>query len=156
MHVFEELPKIYKLVCANKPVRLQINDRPGRKISKPSVKCDECKYKSTLIQMKMHMKTVHGSRPTKASKRSPNFTPMVKTAKRSKPDNILNCDGVIDDSSILMMEDSFTGSTTTPNKHNFKVEKKSHIFSLEEDCPEPVAVVNVDNTEEVPSLTRYN
>ena len=66
-YVFEELPKIYKLVCANKPVRLQISDRPGRKV-KPSVKCNECKYKSTLIQLKMHMKTVHGSRPTEASK----------------------------------------------------------------------------------------
>ena len=48
-YVFEELPKIYKLVCANKPNKLQMNDWSGRKFVKPSVKCDKCKYKSTLI-----------------------------------------------------------------------------------------------------------
>ena len=57
-YVFEELPKIYKLVCNNKPKKLETKNKktPG----KPSVKCDQCKFKSSLIQMKMHMKTILG------------------------------------------------------------------------------------------------
>ena len=112
-YVFGELPKIYKLVCANKPKVLEPNKRSVIKPAKPDVKCEKCKYKSTMIQMKMHMKTVHGNKPVRASKRLPNFTPLVKRAKRSKPDeHILNCEGIVDDNSILLMENSFGGKDT--------------------------------------------
>ena len=61
----------------------------------------------------MHMKTIHGNKPVRASKRLPNSTPLVKTAKRSKPDeHILNCEGIVDDDSLLLMENSFGGKDT--------------------------------------------
>ena len=50
--------------------------------TKPGVKCEQCKFKSSLIQMKMHMRTVHGARPTKSQKRMTEFTPIVKPTKR--------------------------------------------------------------------------
>ena len=80
-YVFEELPKIYKLVCLNKPERIESSYSTRRIPGKPLVKCDQCKYKSTLLQMKMHMKTVHVTKP-KRNKRSPNFTPVMKPATR--------------------------------------------------------------------------
>ena len=110
-YVFEELPNIYKLVCANKPRRLESRSGPPRKSnSKPVVKCDQCNFKSTLVQMKMHLKTIHATKPKRAHERLPNFTPLTKPAKRSKPANtIINCEGIVDDDSILLIDDSFTG-----------------------------------------------
>ena len=75
-YVFQELPKLYKSVCTNKPKKLVFMKKPV----KPDVKCDKCPFKSSLLQMKMHMKTVHGPKPARASKRLLNFTPIV--AKR--------------------------------------------------------------------------
>ena len=116
-YVFEELPKIYKLVRLNKPEVLKIesgNTRniPGRTI----IKCDQCKYKSTLLQMKMHLKTVHGPKPQRA-KRSPNFTPLTKPAKKSKSSTenmniMINSEGIMDDS-LFMIDTSFTGNHST-------------------------------------------
>ena len=75
-YVFEELPKIYKLVRANRPQRIEATSRKPN--TKPSVKCEQCKFKSTLVQMKMHIKTVHATKPKKAHKRLSNFTPLSK------------------------------------------------------------------------------
>ena len=97
-YVFNELPKIYKLVTANKPTFLQSNIIMKNK----PVKCAQCKFKSTLMQMKMRLKTVHGSRPVRASKRFQTFTPSVKESKKPKPINIMNCEGPVDNDSILM------------------------------------------------------
>ena len=83
-YVFEELPKIYELVVKKEPKMLNANMKSNKNPSKPVVKCEECKYKSSLIQMKMHMKTVHGTRHKAALKRLPNFTPMLKPAKKLK------------------------------------------------------------------------
>ena len=88
--------------------------------AKPVVKCDECKFKTTMIQTKMHMKAVHGtSRPKRASKRLlPNFTPEIKPSKRSKKVKPLNMDTMInsevsieDDNSILLVDDTFSGKS---------------------------------------------
>ena len=129
-YVFTELPKIYKLVCANKPNKLQINNGSGRKIGKPLVKCEKCKYKSTLIQMKMHMKTVHGNRPTRASKRLPNFTPVIKVAKRTKSDlGVLNCEGIGDDSSILLIDDTFSGRDAPTEKDEITLSELDKVVS---------------------------
>ena len=74
-----------------------------KKPVKPDVKCDKCQFKSSLLQMKMHMKTVHGPRPARASKRLLDFTPNV--AKRSKTDNVfINSEGIFNDSIFLMEE----------------------------------------------------
>ena len=57
-YVFEELPKIYKLVCDAKPMALDDNlKRKSKPSEKPIVKCDQCRFKSNFIQMKMHLTT---------------------------------------------------------------------------------------------------
>ena len=53
---------------------------------KPHVKCEQCKFTSSTIQMKMHIKTVHSTKPRKVSKRLPNFTPMLKPSKKQNPE----------------------------------------------------------------------
>ena len=110
-YVFNELPKIYKIVSANKPTFVQTNTKLRKKTVKSTVNCDQCKFKSTLIKMKMHLKTVHGPRPVRASKRFQTFTPPVKDAKKSKSVKIINCEGIADNDSILL-EDSFSGKVT--------------------------------------------
>ena len=114
-YVFEELPKIYKLVRANRPQRIEASSATSRKPNtKPSVKCEQCKFKSTLVQMKMHIKTVHATKPKKAHKRLSNFTPLSKPSKRCKPqklDTIINCEGIVDNS-FLLIDDSFSGKST--------------------------------------------
>ena len=105
-YVFEELPKIYKLVRLNKPEVMAIGTRTTKRMPvRAIVKCDQCKYKSSMLQMKMHIKTVHGAKPQR-SKRSPNFTPLTKPAKRSKSDEtkldmMINSEGIIDNSLLL-------------------------------------------------------
>ena len=126
-YVFEELPKIYKLVCLNKPERIESSYSTRRIPGKPLVKCDQCKYKSTLLQMKMHMKTVHVTKP-KRTKRSPNFTPVIKPAKKSRSDKIdpmFNCEGGMDiDNSFLLIDDSFSGKDNTA-ENAITTEKRS-------------------------------
>ena len=73
-YVFEELPKMYKLVCERNPKELQIKYRKKKTPVKPHVKCEQCKFTSSMIQMKMHIKTVHSTKP--------NFTPMLKPSKK--------------------------------------------------------------------------
>ena len=87
-YVFTELPKIYKRVCESKPKQLEEDKlkkqkTPGKQMM---VKCDQCRFKSNMIQMKMHLKNVHAKKPTRASKRLPVFTPVSKPSKRCKPE----------------------------------------------------------------------
>ena len=56
-YVFEELPRIYREVCKNRP-KVEESMLKVQRNQKPCVKCEQCKFKSSLIQMKMHMKTV--------------------------------------------------------------------------------------------------
>ena len=87
-YVFEELPKIYKEVSKNKQIFLE--GPKIKRVSKPVVKCDKCKFKSSLIQMKMHMNNVHSRKPTRAKKRFQDFTPAVKSPKKVRNDTILS------------------------------------------------------------------
>ena len=106
-YVFEELPKIYKLVRLNKPEAMAVESKNTRKNQgRAIVKCDQCKFKSSMLQMKMHIKTVHGPKPQR-SKRTSNFTPRTKPAKKSKSnepnlDMILSSEGIIDNSFLLV------------------------------------------------------
>ena len=66
--------------------------------------------------MKMHMKTIHGPRQKRVSKRQPNFTPVPKPSKRAKtvqPPIInipMNSEGIIEgDNSFLLLDDTFSG-----------------------------------------------
>ena len=135
--VFDELPNIYKSVCKNRPLNIEINVKT---IKTPVVKCEQCKFKSSMIQMKMHVKAIHRTnRPKRVTKRMPNFSLVVKPAKKSKheiPQRInilLNSEG-INDESILLVNDTFSGKEAT----------------LEEDCThvdimDMDASVNSDN-----------
>ena len=115
--VFEELPKIYKSVLKNKPREIEGNFKTKVTPSKPVVKCDQCKYKASMMQMKMHIKTLHApSRPKRAAKRLQNFTPIVKTAKRSKSKQAqysLISEGIADDNSFFLLDDSLCGKGPT-------------------------------------------
>ena len=113
--VFNELPRIYKTVCERKPKPLGGEAKKNPKTpGKPLVKCDKCRFKSTMIQMKMHMKNIHTVKPRRASKRLPVFTPNAKPTKRSKPlttlDNTIVIEGTNDDS-ILLVEDDLSPFT---------------------------------------------
>ena len=114
-YVFEELPKIYRLVRLNKPEQLESLNKSRKVPERPGVKCDQCNFKSSLMQMKMHLKAVHGTRTTRSRKRLSNFTPMVTQAKKSKTikvNPIINNEGFTD-TSILLVENTFSGNTTT-------------------------------------------
>ena len=87
--LYRKIPELFEDV-----LKVRILDDDNHSISyvekgpaKPLVKCEKCKYKSTLMQMKMHMKAVHGNKPVKASKRLRN-TPLSKSAKRPKSDDL--------------------------------------------------------------------
>ena len=88
-YVFLELPKIYKLVCETKPKFLEdkVKGKP-KAPGKALVKCDKCRFKSSMIQMKMHIKNIHTKKPERASKRLMAFTPQVKQYKRSKSEAV--------------------------------------------------------------------
>ena len=105
-YVFNELPKIYKLVCNTKLKSLEdkIKEK-NRTPSKVLVKCDQCRFKSSMIQMKMHIKNIHNKKPERASKCLMAFTPKVKQSKRSKPEHIYEENY---DLSILMVPDEPT------------------------------------------------
>ena len=67
LYVFEELPKIYKIVC-NKIPALMTNGSVRKTRSSNLVECGLCKKESTVQDMKKHMKSVHTDR-TPAKKR---------------------------------------------------------------------------------------
>ena len=49
--VFDELPQIYKMVCDKKPKKIDHKNKILKSPLKPIVKCEQCKYKSSVIQM---------------------------------------------------------------------------------------------------------
>ena len=106
--VFDQLPKIYKSVCENKPLRIETKSMAKKA---PLVNCDQCKFKSSMIQMKKHIKSIHEANRPKISKRQQNFTPDIKSLKRAKnvsyhlPNMLLNTEGIMDES-ILMLENN--------------------------------------------------
>ena len=69
LYVFNEMPKIYKKLREVKSREIQNVTPQPKNISRNTVKCDQCKFKATLIQMKMHLKNVHGPKLRRASKR---------------------------------------------------------------------------------------
>ena len=59
-YVFDELPKIYKVVCESISIR-DIEDITKVKKKMPEkslVKCNQCKFKANMIQMKMHIQNM--------------------------------------------------------------------------------------------------
>ena len=109
-YVFNELPRIYKHVRLTKPKPLE--DKQKKKQSTPGkalVKCDQCRFKSTMVQMKMHIKNIHSKKPTRASKRLPVCTPGSKPPKRTKPESKSRAKvatiELIDDSILLIPDD---------------------------------------------------
>ena len=102
LFVFNELPTIYKNVCAKKPkIEMDV------KTDEAPFKCNQCKVKSkTLGDLRKHMKTKHKKQqksviqtgemllaekelieqPRKSIKRLPQFTPIAKPFKKSKPE----------------------------------------------------------------------
>ena len=57
MFVFNMLPKIYTDVCKNKPKMVEKRRiQPARSL----VTCDQCNHKTSLTDMKMHIKSAHG------------------------------------------------------------------------------------------------
>ena len=60
----------------------------------------------------MHIRNVHGSKPTQFVKRLPDFSPLIKSTKKIRKakavaiDQIVNVD---DDNLILVVNDSFSG-----------------------------------------------
>ena len=137
-YVFEELPRIYDEVCQKKPKTIKKISRVKTN-SKPFVKCDLCKFKSSLLQMKMHIKSVHGSMRTAASKRLQDFTPLpakkVRKAKKLAIDQISHLNTKEYDNSLLRADDSFS-------------EKNPDVFTIEEieqkQKPEPATILQED------------
>ena len=62
IYVFSELPRIYKSVGA------QIAIIEDNKTNRSLVKCDQCKFKTTLTGMKMHLKKAHSRARSKKTK----------------------------------------------------------------------------------------
>ena len=113
-YVFDELPRIYKTVCENRPKKIETNKKKSTP-SKPGVQCEQCKFTSSLIQMKMHIKTVHRTKPNRMMKRLSNFTPRMEQKKKKKQDKsismniVMNSEGVMEDDSIMVYVDTFSG-----------------------------------------------
>ena len=108
------MPKIYKKLREFKSMDIQNVTPQPKNISRNTVKCDQCKFKATLIQMKMHLKNVHGPKLRRASKRLPNLlTPLAKSPKRSKNILAAHLDLKIISESILeestLVDDTFSG-----------------------------------------------
>ena len=130
--VFSELPKIYKLVSQNKPKILQSSSKPKNVKRKPNVKCDQCNFKSSLLQMKLHMNNVHASKPRRASKRTSSFTPISKPTKRSKSyesqsfNRVINSEGSVDDSILMLLDTPKKDILETLNEEPVPVTAEEH------------------------------
>ena len=67
------------------------------------------------MQMKMHMKTVHRSRP-KRLKRPPMFTPIIEDTKRKRQEYLnMNTEAAIKNESLMLLEESFMGTERSIN-----------------------------------------
>ena len=136
-YVFDELPKIYKLVTENKPLKIETSSKTKKS---SLVSCDQCKFKSSIIQMKMHIKTIHDSTRPRVNKRASNFTPIIKAHKKVKKSTpprsniFFNTEGIMDES-LLMLDNTFGGKepdvtveenivtclNTMPEMENYKI-----------------------------------
>ena len=108
-YVFKELPMIYKMVCDRKPKSVEIISNQKKKaIAKPCVKCDQCNFKSSMVQMKKHIQNMHVKKANRGSKRLFNFTPIAKPSKKSKSASevisYINSEGIMDESIFLMSD----------------------------------------------------
>ena len=135
LYVFTELPKIYKKVSKEKPKA--INDmRTSPKLIKPTVKCEQCKFKAPLIAMKKHIRAVHGPKPQRASKRICNFTPISNLQKRRKSaesvqiDTKKSSEGILEES-IFSINESYTGKC--PSKEIKSLNNPPFISSIHEE-----------------------
>ena len=80
-YVFNELPEIYKKVCEKK-VRM-ITSMSDVKTTKNMVTCNECRFKSSMVDMKIHMKHSYAKK-SRGLKRSSILTPLPNPSKREK------------------------------------------------------------------------
>ena len=85
-YVFEEPPYIYTKVCEHQPNAIEDKSDIGTGRKKSLVKCAECNFQSSLIQMKGHIKKAHTKKPTR---KRPSLTPLPNPPKRvpSMPPN---------------------------------------------------------------------
>ena len=97
-YVFNELPAIYNKVCAAK---LKALPDKSEKPAKALVKCSDCHFTSTLVQMKHHIRNSHG-RKFKAQKRSSILTPLPNPSKRVKASlfSVMNSEITLDESML--------------------------------------------------------
>ena len=65
-YVFNELPVIYAKVCEASSKASAIEDKSHYKVTKSLVKCDECNYKSSIVQMRFHLKNAHTKKSSKS------------------------------------------------------------------------------------------
>ena len=150
-YVFNELPKIYKMVCEMRPKFLE--DRQVKGKQKALVKCEQCSFKSSMIHMKMHIKNIHSKKPVRASKRLLAFTPKVKPAKRSKPE------AISEDVSFLMVTDNKVGVDVITLEENFrdtKVEAQKQVIAVNMDVVDILSCCKCDyETEDEDDLQRH-
>ena len=60
-YVFNELPVIYSKVCEGKVKAIKVDKNTK---SSQLVTCDQCKFKSSIIQMKIHIRNYHNTKST--------------------------------------------------------------------------------------------
>ena len=111
--MYKNVRNILPTLTTNLPVRKTRSSNLNHTAPKKAiVNCDECHFKSSFVQMKMHIKNIHMKKATKASKRLPVFTPVVKASKRNKPEPISSPSNVkmmnisnLDDSILLLPDE---------------------------------------------------
>ena len=103
---------VIEIVEKQSTKKLETKSGPRNPTGKPIVKCEECSFKSSLLQMKMHMRRTHGPKPKKSTKRLSNFTPVVKAAKRAKS-TIVNNDGIVDTDGCFLVNETLNGKQVT-------------------------------------------
>ena len=145
LFVFDELPAIYKSVCAQKP-RLEM-----KKTEHLPYKCNQCKVTSkTLADLRKHSKTKHKKldvttvhlhetiETRKSIKRLPMFTPNVKQVKKSKYEETINSEKILDEnlsmlnmstneSSILVtLDEPINCENTNKEEDQTKLQEQTH------------------------------
>ena len=59
LFVFGELPQIYKMVCSMQPKPLDSGRKLRNSTAKNLVACEECDFRTSYVDMRMHMKSRH-------------------------------------------------------------------------------------------------
>ena len=130
--------------------------KKSMKIPKPEVKCEECKFKAPMIQMKMHMKRIHGPRETKTQTRLQNFTPALKLSKKQRSeiemDMALNMEGIIEaDNSVFLSKENVSVEAVSLEEFTFsssdKVEQEANKVEQEADKVEILSLLSCDQRE---------